>query len=293
MKTALKRIYQIIPFKREVFSFIKLLGSPSESIYKHLYFKGNFTVHIDPTHSFIIRHYGFVVENSLFWKGLDDWERKSLDIWITLAKTSSVIFDIGANTGVYSLCAKSVNSSAQVFALEPVTRVYEKLCRNIELNDYDVVALETAASNANGTAEIYDMAGEHEYAATLDRDIYSNFELIESTVKTARLDTLIEQRGIETIDLIKIDVEGHDPEVLIGLGKYLNICKPSILIEVLSDDAGHRIHELLSPLDYLFFYIDENSRTALRVNMLSAREHHNYLACRKEVAEDLNLEVLQ
>ena len=71
-----------------------------------------------------MRHYGFQLENEIFWSGLTNgWEKISTRLWIELSKNSKVIFDIGANTGIYSLVSKSINPTSQVFAFEPVKRV--------------------------------------------------------------------------------------------------------------------------------------------------------------------------
>lgn len=39
------------------------------------------------------------------------------------------------------------------------------------------------------------------------------------------------------MDLMKIDVEGYEPQVLEGMGKYLALMKPAMLIEILSNEV--------------------------------------------------------
>jgi ribosomal protein L11 methylase PrmA len=96
----------------------------------------------------------------------DGWEKVSTGLWIKLCRESEVIIDIGANTGVYSLIAKTVNPGAKVFAFEPVERVFEKLQGNCRLNNYDIGCFKKAVSNYSGKAKIYDTAGEHIYSVT-------------------------------------------------------------------------------------------------------------------------------
>ncbi len=127
MKMHLKKVYSILPFKKEFFTLLKLVYKPKEDIYKHLHFKGIINVQVDNEHSFKIKHYGFEIENVIFWEGLQDgWEKVSIGLWIELCRRSTIIVDVGANTGVYSLIAKSLNSNAQVYAFEPVKRVDRK-----------------------------------------------------------------------------------------------------------------------------------------------------------------------
>jgi hypothetical protein len=62
IKRFLKRLYSFIPFKKEIFSFIRPLGIP-ERIYRHLHFKDTFRVKVDSKHSFKVHHIGAKVEN--------------------------------------------------------------------------------------------------------------------------------------------------------------------------------------------------------------------------------------
>jgi len=68
VKSFFKRLYLSIPFKKQIFIIFKPFNLP-HSITKHLYFKSNFRVKIDKNHSFKMRHYGYQLENELFWYG--------------------------------------------------------------------------------------------------------------------------------------------------------------------------------------------------------------------------------
>lgn len=287
MKKVLKHIYSVLPFKKQVFSLLRLLPVP-ESVFKHLYFEDVFEVKFDSGH-FLIKHYGFQLENEIFWKGLTNgWEKISLGLWIELSKNSSVILDIGANTGIYSLVSKSVNPTAQVFAFEPVKRVFEKLCANNHLNSFDIKSFEIAASNQDGEAVIYDTPTPHVYSVAVNKNISGLENTITTKIKTQKLSSFIKQEKLNHIDLIKIDVETHEPEVLEGMEEYLKLFKPSLLIEVLSDEVGAKIEEQLKHLDYLYFTIDEINRP-LRVDKIEKSRFYNYLICSPGIAKKLKL----
>ncbi len=169
IKSLLKSTYNFFPFKKELFTALKLVWKPSESVYRHLHFKGIIKANIDEKRSFLISHYGFQIENEIFWSGLfGNWEKDSLLLWTKLCEESDVIFDIGANTGVYSLIAKAVRPQSTVYAFEPVSRVFNRLNENIALNKFDITAVEKAASNADGTAIIRDTSSEHTYSVTVN-----------------------------------------------------------------------------------------------------------------------------
>lgn len=191
MKPLLKKIYQAAPFKKPVFSVLRKLGIP-ETIYKHLHFKGVIDVPVAGK-SFKVFHHGYQIENEIFWSGLTGgWEKVSMGLWIQLCQKSKCIFDVGANTGIYALVAKTVNPNAPVHAFEPVRRVKEKLDHNIKLNGFDIVANEVALSNYNGSATIYDSHEEHTLSVTVNsKPETTGRHLHEVSIKTCRLDTYL------------------------------------------------------------------------------------------------------
>ncbi len=283
MKELFKTIYDFIPFKKHLFTLLNSFYSPSQSVYKHLHFKDVIKVEVDNEHSFKINHYGLQVENEIFWNGLfNGWEKVSLRLWADLCQGSEVIFDVGANTGVYSLVAKSLEPKSKVYAVEPVSRVYSKLEENIQLNSYDIVGLELALSNYTGTATIYDKDTEHTYSVTVNKDLSPNKDSsFEVEIQTKRLDEIIEERSIPKIDLLKLDVETHEAEVLEGMGKYLKLFQPAMVIEILNDEVARAVQELIQGIDYVFYVIDENSGVK-KVDSLRKSDYFNFLICTEE-----------
>jgi FkbM family methyltransferase len=291
MKQVIRNVYKKLPYKKPFYELLKNFVIPGENVYKHLHFEGDFKVQVDESHSFLMRHYGFELENTLFWMGIKNgWEKTSISLWIELVGKSEVVFDIGANTGVYSLIAKSLNPQSKVYAFEPISRVYEKLAYNNRLNDYDIVCFDSAISNADGTAIVYDTPTEHVYSVTVNKNLSAqNVEVIPTEIKVRRLDSLIEEMKIEKIDLIKIDVETHEPEVLEGFGKYLDEFKPTMLVEVLNDQVGEKIEALIERKDYLYFNLDEKSDSIRQVERITKSDFYNYLICSREIAREIKL----
>lgn len=287
----LKKIYKILPFKREMFTVLKTVYKPKPNVYRHLHFKGVFKVKIDQKHHFKIKHFGNIIENELFWEGVDGgWEKVSLSLWITLCKNANCIVDIGANTGLYALIAKAVNKDAEVYAYEPVERVFDKLKYNVSINQYDIRCSSYAISNKNGKAIIYDIPDtDHIYSVTVNKNMFTpETPVIEKEIETITLDNVIEQENIKKIDLIKVDVETHEPEVIEGYLQNIKTHLPTFLIEVLNDEVGQKIQHLVKDLDYLYFNIDENTGIK-KVDQILKSDYYNYLLCSKEVAKNLNL----
>jgi len=290
VKRALKKIYGLLPFKKEVYSVLKKVYSPPKRIYQHLHFVGNFEVKVDNEKRFMMRHYGYQIENEIFWNGVfDGWEKVSLKLWVKLCKESTGIMDIGANTGVYALLAKSVNRHADVYAFEPVHRVYKKLVDNNSLNGYDIKCFEKAISDKDGTATIYDKDTEHTYSVTVNQDNSPDkSSSIPVTIETIRLDNFIETEKIDKIDLIKMDVEMHEIEALCGMGKYIKAFQPTFLIEILTEEVAKGISDLIHGLDYLYFNIDEN-KGIRQMDRLTKSDYYNFLICSPNVARKLGL----
>ena len=293
MKRLLKLIYHITPFKKQLFIVIRYFFKLSPSTYRHLHFNGNFNVVIDSDHQFLMHHYGYLVENEVFWGGLygNTWEPVSLKIWTQLCKESDFIIDAGANTGIYSLIAKKINPACTVVAFEPVTKVYSMLLKNKELNNFDFLCIEKALSNKDGEALIYDdLSSNHSYAATVNVNLRPNNKKVAGTkITTIKLETFIENQNIKQIDVMKIDVETHEPELLEGLGKYLKLFEPAMLIEILNEEIARKVQDLIKEIPYLYYNINEE-KDLRKVNSLSKSDGYNFLICKREVAQKLGLD---
>jgi FkbM family methyltransferase len=284
MKQALKTIYSAVPFKRQLFSIIRLLHPP-ESVYKHLHFKGVFVVHVHNS-SFKIHHNGCQVENDLFWRGMSHWESRSLKLWADLAKESNVILDVGANTGVYSLVAGAVNPNATICAFEPLKAVYGQLRFNISLNNFKIKAFEIAASNQGGETTFY-TDNEFSYAGSVNKN--HHFENIkELKVKCETLDDFITRMDILP-DLIKIDVERHEPEVIEGFMSHIRKYHPSMLVEVLDERTGQKIRQLLRDSQYLYYSVNDKTGEIKAMSQMEKSQDFNVLVITEERAKKAGL----
>lgn len=292
MKKIFKFLYSLLPLKKEIFTVIKQIKAPPHSVYQHLHFKDPFDVPVEDK-VFKIHHFGFQVENEIFWKGLQGgWEKVSIGLWIELCRKSNCIIDAGANTGIYSLIAKTLNPQARVYAFEPVKRVFEKLELNCRLNKYDISSEEVALSNYDGYATIYDQPTEHIYSVTVNKNLsHEDVAVIPTQVRTIKLSSYIEENNVSKIDLVKIDVETHEAEVLQGFEPYLTRMRPALLIEILNDTIGKKVEKVLQGKGYLYFDIDEINPPK-QVRNITKSSSFNYFICSEETASELNLKII-
>jgi len=305
LKNIAKTLYKLIPLKKYLFLIVKLIYKPSQNIYQHLVFKGPFKV-FSGTNSFKIYNTATIIENQLFWKGIEGFEPQSLKLWARMSKNADTIFDLGANSGIYSLIAKSENPNSKVYAFECVDRVFNVLKKNIALNKYDVACFKQAVSNKDGIGSFIDDDEPFTQSVIVNMGLeevadgrgVAKTELHEVETELITLDTFIEQNNIKSIDLMKIDVETHEPEVIEGFQKHLQAFQPTLLVEIIRDAVASSLEEQLSDLDYIYFYINEpfggvdekiEGEAYQKVNTLVGGAFGNYLICSPAKAKQLNL----
>lgn len=290
MKKILKAFYEVLPFKLAIYKVLRPFISMPKKLHAYFYFKGVFTTKIDGK-TFLMQNYGyqFHVENELFWGGIENgWEKSSTKLWIALCKNSSSVLDIGANTGFYSVLAKTLEPKCVVHAFEPLPAVHQKLVRNNELNNYDIVCSTYALSNFNGTASVFPTSLDHVYSVTVNKNLYEHKKTFEIKIQTKLLKEYIEENAISHIDLMKIDVETHEVEVLQGMGDYLKKFQPDMLIEIQNEEIAAGVTKLIEGIDYVFFNIDEVTGIQ-QVQRLQKSATLNFLVCKRVTAVRLNL----
>ncbi|WP_299255181.1 FkbM family methyltransferase [uncultured Cytophaga sp.] len=272
-------VYGFVPLKCELFSMIRFFYLPKESIFRHLYFKGNFKVSVDKEHSFLMKHYGsgFAMESDHFWKGVGACERYSIDLWIKYAKQSDLILDIGANTGTYSLIASALNSNAEVHAFEPVKRTFDKLQSNVQINTFDIHLHNIALSDTVGEIFLMEEGGSNEYTAHVTKLQNPNSYL----VCCKRLDSILNVNYIGKNILMKLDVERHEVSVLLGMGDLLKQLRPIILLEVLDEEMAIQLNPFFENLEYVFYNIDE-MKGYFEISSVQKSFGNNIFCCPKE-----------
>lgn len=134
-----------------------------------------------------------------------------------------IIFDIGANVGTYSIDL-SKNPDAQIYSFE-ASPVAFKVLQNNTNNIKNIMPLNFAVSDSITKLQFYDY-NDRDFSqhATLYEDVIVDChkqQTKEYEVQTTTVDVFAEENNISEIDLLKIDVEGHEYKVLQGAQKML------------------------------------------------------------------------
>jgi len=148
---------------------------------------------------------------------------------------ADISLDVGANIGNHAL-AMSL-ASKQVVAFEPVPFIHEVLGENLQTNTDNSVAVCVALSDRKESAQIAISGngnlGQSSMAAQAEFDESRQVEnvQIESVIGDVYVDQYLANSAGASIDFIKVDVEGFEPQVVTGLHKTIRNHQPLVLLE--------------------------------------------------------------
>lgn len=165
-----------------------------------------------------------------------------------------VFVDIGAHIGKYAvLMAKLIGKRGFVIAIEPCPKNYAILVRNLKLNNLkNVVALPIGLWNSEGEIELFTSFRYGWHSTKRD------YGLGSVRVRVTTLDNLLGNYQITGKLIIKIDVEGAEPEVLEGSLKTIQKHHPIIICEAKRENYPS-IRKLAETINYSMLQIDREN----------------------------------
>jgi FkbM family methyltransferase len=149
----------------------------------------------------------------------------------------SWILDVGANMGDVAIAALESYPNSQIICFEPVKSTFEELRKNLEpfpdrahfyncaLSDSNEEA-EINITTAHGANSIEPQAGFHQACNPHVREVG------KEKIRLVRLDDIAEKFPNQKFDIVKIDVEGHELNVLRGGKKFFSSNVDVIIIEI-------------------------------------------------------------
>jgi FkbM family methyltransferase len=174
--------------------------------------------------------------------------KEEMSLLEKLIEPGMQIVDVGANIGLYTLLlARLTGESGRVFAFEPEPNLFSMLCENCAANNaVNVTPFRCAAGDANGRATFQRAtfnSGDNRLGASKPGG-----QSIE--VEVARLD---EALPVQTVQFIKLDVQGHEVAALTGMHRLL-AASPDVRVLFEFWPAGLRAAKASPELLFKFFH---------------------------------------
>ena len=174
-----------------------------------------------------------------------------------------VFYDVGANVGFFSLIAASyVGPTGCVYAFEPVEANVASIRENARLNNLNNVTLfALAVGRTSGIAEL--LLTEWDGGGSLSTSaVKPPVPIARRNVRVVALDDLIKEERLRLPNFVKIDVEGVELDVLIGMSETIAKARPVLLFEV--DDGNkasferrqRELDDYVAALGYEVFHLE-------------------------------------
>jgi FkbM family methyltransferase len=218
----------------------------------------------------------------------------------------AIVFDVGANIGLFTLFVHAEAKDARIYSFEPAPPLFELLRRNVAehrvaaellnvgLSDRERDAPFTFYPNSSGMSSFYADEAEEKHVlrtiienqrrsgmADMDQVLSHSEELLgirfearSFTARLRRLSSVVRETGVERIDLLKVDVQKAELEVLEGIdeGDWPKIAQ--IVLEV--HDIEGRVNHIAALLERRGFTITSEQDT-----LYVGTNIHNVYAVRK------------
>jgi FkbM family methyltransferase len=187
------------------------------------------------------------LQGQLYYYGY--YERELTRFIESIIRPGSVMVDVGANIGTFTLLAASLGATCYSFEASPA--VCAALRRNIALNKFgNITVRECAVSDHAGEASffLYEDVGKNNSCG--QSAFFRRGPGREIKVPLETLDTALSD--LDRVDFIKTDVEGADFLVLRGANAILERFHPALAIEATEELASKLGGSVAEILDLLF-----------------------------------------
>jgi FkbM family methyltransferase len=243
-------------------------------------------------------------EKEAFFTGL--YEPEIMDFLSSILKPNSIVFDVGANIGFYSISLgtklKKVLNTSKIYAFEPVQTNFQRLKHLIELNELTeiVTPFNIALGNTKGEIPLrLEGKGSTGNAFWVRGDL-ETIDQPNQLSSITKLDNFVKENNIKKCDLIKVDIEGAELDFLRGGVEFINKCRPIILSEfnpyfVKSFGYSFKdIFDLVSPWRYTLYEKSRFKKSLIPIkNILSPQQIINVVIIPEEKINDISFDFIK
>ena len=166
-----------------------------------------------------------------------------------IIRPGMAVIEVGANMGTHSVDMARACAPGPFYAFEPQPRIFQVLCANLAINDIaNAFAYPEGCGEAEGAAIV----------PNVDYGVQGNFGGLSLRadgepgykVRIRTLDSL----DLPACHLIKIDVEGFEPQVIRGARDTIARCRPYLYVENDRAENQHELISLIADLGYRMFW---------------------------------------
>jgi len=160
-----------------------------------------------------------------------------------------VCLDIGANIGYYTLLeSKIVENNGKIIAIEPSPINFGQLQKNIEMEGAtNIEVYNLAGGDKDGKIKFLLKKQSNLSRIVSEDEIKPSDNIVEVPIR--KLDSFLEERSLDKLDFLRMDVEGYELNIYDGIRNSIRKFSPSMQIEVHAQNLGEkRTRELLEKL---------------------------------------------
>lgn len=174
-----------------------------------------------------------------------EYEPHVLPAFVHRVPVGGVVLDVGANIGTFTLsAARKVGPSGAVYAIEPIAHNVQSLCAGVWHNGFDNVrVLPIAASSSSGIVPMLRNANSSNGIV----DVHVAAAMADAFVPCHPLDVLLGH--LDRLDVVKIDIEGHEPMAWPSIARLVERHRPAIFTEF--NPVAIRNHSRVDPESYV------------------------------------------
>lgn len=182
-------------------------------------------------------------------------ERFSLELFVRLAGSNFVrdVVDVGAYIGLYSLAVARYADKCRIVSFEPSAANYFRFLTHIQMNSawFKISPIQMGLSDKKEFLDLYHPFDRYVLSSGESIDFHKDSYVFKESIPVHSFDDILNNLNEAfppefKVDLIKIDVEGHELRVLKGMAKTIESRQPVVFVEILEDSSIELVLDLLT-----------------------------------------------
>ncbi|MCG8457266.1 MAG: FkbM family methyltransferase [Holophagales bacterium] len=222
--------------------------------------------------------------NSFEAKGVSRYESALHQALPRLIEPGSVVYDVGANIGLYSVpMARATGREGRVYCFEPNPVCVSYLHVNLVANGCTQCEIVPLALGDRGPNVSLTVNFANSLVGVIEKSpLYGTKPGQEIVVQAGTLDAVVKFFPIPAPDVVKVDVEGAEAAVIRGMEGLVRDRRPLLLLEIHGGTAAFEVSEVLDRYAYSYEDAESGALYPDRDTLMAAFEGVRQLICRAD-----------